>query len=166
MFYFPISHQEVASQIAKLINSYNSLSTQRTTQGILSSKTKYVVETHGRFVIGVAGVEKTSYQMSELKHMVVHPSWRGKGVGQFIGRRALDICDTPVIYATVRTSNSPSMKTMEKLGFNRVEEFASGDHNLAVLVRIAPKWNKHSSSKSSLLTEPDWLSLTPLSTVS
>jgi len=163
MFYFPIPHQNIANQIASLINNYNDLHTKRTAYNILNSKTKYVVETHGKFVIGVAGIEKFSYQMSELKHMVVHPDWRGKNIGVFLARRSLEICDTPVVYATVRTSNAPSMRTMDKLGFHRVEDFASGDHHLSVLVRVATKWKSHSNSKSSLLPEIDWVSLSPTS---
>lgn len=162
MFYFPISHQEIAQQIAGLLNSYNGLTAQRSSNDILHSKANYVVETHGRFVIGAAAIQKTSYQLSELKHMVVHPDWREKGVGHFVGKRALQICETPVVYATARTTNIASLRTLEKLGFNRVEEFPTGDHSLALLVRITPKW-KNSTPKSNSLPEMNWAGLVPLS---
>lgn len=139
MFYFPIPHQEIAKQVADLINSYNSLATVRTSQGILNGKVNYVVETHGKYVIGVAGIEKVSYQLSELKHMVVHPDWRGKGLGSFVAKRALRICETPSVYATVRTTNKASIRTLEKLEFLRAHEFSVGDHALVMLIRVAPK---------------------------
>jgi N-acetylglutamate synthase-like GNAT family acetyltransferase len=139
MFYFPISHQETARQIANLLNTYNGLALQRTARDILSSKTNYVVETHGKFVIGVAGIQKVSHQLSELKHMVVHPNWRGKGLGPFVARRALRICETPSVYATVRTTNKGSIKALEKLEFSGVHEFPAGNHHLIMLVRAAPK---------------------------
>ena len=69
MFYFPIPHQDIAKQIAELINSYNSLSMFRTSQGIFNGRVNYVIETHGKYVIGVAGIEKVSYQLSELKRV-------------------------------------------------------------------------------------------------
>ena len=139
MFYFPISHQEIAKQVAALINSYNSLAMVRTSQGILDGKVNYVVETHGKYVIGVAGIEKVSYQLSELKHMVVHRDWRGKGLGSFVAKRALQICETPSVYATVRTTNKASIRTLEKLEFLRAHEFSADDHTLVMLIRVAPK---------------------------
>lgn len=161
MFYFPISHQDIAKQIAGLLNDYNGLSVKRTSQDILHSKTNYVAETHGRFVIGVAGIQKISYQMSEFKHMVVHPGWRGKGLGRFVAKRALQICETPLVYATVRTTNVASLKALEKIEFRRVEEFPAGDHKLALLVRVAPKWeNDPTKSKSHSWSGIDWESAT------
>lgn len=162
MFYFPIAHQEIAQQIAGLLNDHNGLSARRTAYDIMNSRAHYVVETHGKFVIGAAAIQKTSYQMSELKHMVVRPDWRGRGVGHFVGRRALNICETPVVYATARNSNIASLKTLEKLGFKRVEEFPTGGHSLSLLVRVAPKW-KNSIPKSKSLPEPNWANQVPLS---
>lgn len=139
MFYFPISHQEIAKQVAALINSYSSLAMVRTHQNILDGKINYVIETHGKYVIGVAGIEKVSYQLSELKHMVVHPDWRGKGLGPFVAKRALQICETPSVYATVRSTNEASIRALEKLEFLRAHEFSAGDHALVMLIRAAPK---------------------------
>lgn len=149
MFYFPISHQEISKQIADLINTYSSLALLRTSQSILNGRTKYVVETHGKFVIGVAGIEKVSYQLSELKHMVVHPDWRGKGLGAFVAKRALQICETPSVFATVRTVNEASIRTLEKLEFLRAHEFSAGDHDVAMLVRVAPKCVTSTTQRSN-----------------
>jgi N-acetylglutamate synthase-like GNAT family acetyltransferase len=157
MFYFPISHQDIAKQIAELINSYNSLAMVRTSQGILNGKTKYVVETHGKYVIGLAGIEKVSYQLSELKHMVVHPDWRSKGLGSFVAKRALQICDTPSVYATVRTANEASIRTLEKLEFLKTHEFSAGDHDLAMLIRVAPKCVTNTTPKWNSCPETEWM---------
>jgi len=162
MFYFTISHHEVAQQIAGLLNAYNGLSAQRSGYDIMNSRANYVVETHGKFVIGAAAIQKASYQISELKHMVVHPDWRGRGVGHFVGKRALNICETPAVYATARNNNIASLRTLEKLGFRRVEEFLTGGHSLALLVRVAPKW-KNSTSRSSSLPGASWANPGPLS---
>lgn len=161
MLYFPISHQDIAKQIADLLNEHNGLSVRRTSQDILHSKTNYVVETHGKFVIGVAGIQKISYQISELKHMVVRPDWRGRGLGRFVAKRALQICETPLLCATARTTNTASLKALEKVGFKRVEEFPAGDHKLALLVRVTPRWeNDPTKSKSNLWNEIDWANAT------
>jgi N-acetylglutamate synthase-like GNAT family acetyltransferase len=156
MLYFPITHQDIAQQIASLLNTHSDLAMQRTSVDILNGKTNYVVETHGKFVIGAAGIQKVSYQLSEFKHMVVHPDWRGKGLGAFLAKRALQICETPSVYATVRTTNEASIRTLEKLEFLRAHEFASGDHNLAMLVRVAPKCQTSTIPKSNSSLEMSW----------
>lgn len=139
MFYFPISHQVISDQIATLLNEHSNLSTGRSGVDILTSGTSYVVETHGKSVIGVAGIHKVSHELSELKHIVVHPRWRGKGLGAFVAKRALEICKTPSIYATVRTTNEPSLKVLEKLGFLRAHDRIAEDHHLTMLLRASPK---------------------------
>lgn len=156
MFYFPITHQEIAEQIAGLLNTYSNLQLRRNSHSILNSKTKYVVETHGKFVIGVAGVEKVSYQLSELKHMVVHPDWRGKGLGGFVAKRALNICQTPSVFATVRTSNAASVRALEKIGFLKSHEFFSDGNELSMLVRAASCQTKK-PSKSNSFDEMNWI---------
>jgi N-acetylglutamate synthase-like GNAT family acetyltransferase len=157
MFYFPISHQEIARQVAGLLNDYNNLAMMRTSQDIINAKTRYVVETHGKFVIGVAGIEKVSYQMSELKHMVVHPDWRGKGLAAFVSKRALLVCETPSVYATVRTTNNSSIRALEKLEFLRVHDVPSGDHTLATFLRVAPKCQTSTTQKSNSSNEMNWV---------
>jgi N-acetylglutamate synthase-like GNAT family acetyltransferase len=139
VFYFPISHQEVARQIAELLNSHNNLAKQRIAADILRGKTNYVVETHGKLVIGAAGIQKVSHELSELKHIVVEPSWRGKGVGAFLTARALQICETPSVYATVRTTNEASARTLLKAGFCKSHTRQAGDYQLAMFVRASPK---------------------------
>jgi RimJ/RimL family protein N-acetyltransferase len=157
MLYFPLTHDEIHEQIAGLLNTYNNLGTYRTKFHIQSSKTKYVVETHGKFVIGVAGIEKVSYHLSELKHMVVHPDWRGKGLGTFVAKRALQISETPSIYATVRSTNISSIRALEKLDFVQGHEVPAGDHKLTLLTRAAPKWQKTNASKSNSSDEMSWI---------
>jgi N-acetylglutamate synthase-like GNAT family acetyltransferase len=157
MFYFPIPHQDIAKQIAGLINSYNSLAMVRTSQSIINGNVKYVVETHGKFVIGLAGIEKVSYQLSELKHMVVHPDWRGKGLGSFVAKRALQLCETPSVYATVRTTNNASIRSLEKLEFLKAHEFSAGDHSLVMLIRVAPKCMTNTIPKWNSCPENEWL---------
>lgn len=150
MLYFPITHQEISVQIARLLNDYSQLSKKRAGHDILNSNTDYVVETHGKFVIGVAGIQKVSHELSELKHMVVHPAWRKKGLGHFVAKRSMVLCKTPSIYATVRTGNKASLRALDKLGFVRTHDRDAGDHQLTVLVRVSPKClRKSRASRSS-----------------
>lgn len=153
MFYFPIPHPNIAEQISDLLNTHSQLSMQRNRHDILMGRTNYVVETHGRHVIGAVGMEKVSYQMSELKHLVVHPDWRGQKMGVFLGKRALQICETPTVYATARANNQASLVTLGRLGFHKVEEFSAHNGKLTLLVRTSPKWKPSSQTpKSSLPT--------------
>lgn len=160
MFVHGISALEISNQIAALINAYNDLGMKRMGCDILNASTDYVVETHGKYVIAACGMGKVSYQLSELKHMVVRPEWRGKGVGLFVAKRALELCNTPLVYATVRADNVPSLKTLEKAGFAVSGEFPGGNGPLAFLTRVSPKWlRSQQTSKSNSLPETNWTSL-------
>jgi RimJ/RimL family protein N-acetyltransferase len=129
----------MANQVAGLINTYSALSKKRFASDIIQGDTNYVVESHGKLVIAICGISRFNQQLSELKHLVVRPEWRGRGVGLFVVKRALELCSTPLVYATVKTSNDPSLSVLKKAGFSEAEKFPGGEGELTFLLRIAPK---------------------------
>ena len=152
--YFGISHGSIAEQVAELINAHNQLALRRCKADILSGKIDYVVENHGKDVIAACGLEKQSYTLTEMKHLVVSPAWRGKGVGKFIIKRALTICDTPIVYATVREDNVSSLNLLSSMGFQRAGEYPAEGHRVIMLARTTPKWQQSPDWKLKSYTVP------------
>ncbi len=142
MFLYGISDQGISTQIAGLINDYNGLAEPKTRAAILQSRTDYVVETHGKLVIAAVGLNKNSYTLTEIKHLVVRPEWRKKGVAQFVTKRALSLVTTPMAYATIRENNIASLKLFEKLGFIHSGKYSTKDHQVILLTKAAPGWQK------------------------
>jgi len=142
MFYRCIDAQDIAHQIAGLLNSYNGLARRRFAVDVLNSKTDYIVETHGKLVIGAVGLHKLSFHISEVKHLSIREMWRKKGVGRFLLKRAIKLCETPFAYATIREDNLPSVQLFESVGFSRAGEYNGKGHKVLVFIREIEKWKK------------------------
>lgn len=155
MFYNPLTDLEIARQVANLINQNNRLAGKRRDIDILGSKVKYMVETHGKFVIGAVGVDRVSYSFTEMKHLVVSPAWRRKGVGKHLIRHALRLVDTPMVYCTIREGNDASIRLFESLGFTKANTYVGQNHNVVVLTYAPPTWKNR---WANLTYEPDWYS--------
>lgn len=151
MFFHALPNYEIAKQIASLINVHNGLSLKRRSVDIIESRINYVVETHGKLVIGAVGIDRISFAFSEIKHLVVLPEWRRKGVGKFVTKQALDLVETPLIYCTIREDNGASVRLFESLGFTRADKYLAGNHDVVLLTRPAPTWRKRCS-------KPTWKS--------
>jgi len=159
MFHYGLGDIQVARQVAKLINSYSGLVTKRNSADIMHPGTEYVIETHGNIVIAICGLSKVSSPLSELKHLVVRPEWRGRGVGLFMVSRALKLCQTPMVYATVKRNNHSSLTTLKKAGFTVSEEFSGITIPLILLLKVCSKWKKR-TFKSNLFPENESTTLT------
>lgn len=148
-FYFSLDHQKIAYQVAALINCYNQLSAKKSVSDVLCGRTNYITETHGKLILGAVGMDRQSYTFTEIKHLVVHPEWRGKGIAKHLLRRALDITNTKMIYATVREDNEASLKLFESFGFNRAGNYETEDHAVVLLVRVSAQWQQIKSGSKS-----------------
>lgn len=154
MFYHALADTEIARQIAVLVNQHNGLAGKRRDIDILESKTKYMVETHGKHVIGAVGTEKESYTLSEIKHLVVHPKWRHQGLGKYLTKRALRLVETPMAYCTIREDNKPSIRLFESIGFSKANAYAGQDHNVVLLTYASPTWKNQQWINH--IWKPDW----------
>ena len=153
MFYRSIDVREIALQLAGLLNTYNGLARKRYAIDVLNSQTNYIVETHGKLVIGAVGIRKLSFHISEIKHLSVHEKWRGKNIGRFLLKRAIALVETPFVYATIREDNSPSIALFESVGFSRAGEYAGVGHKVLIFTREIAKWKTDSTK------EIDWKSV-------
>lgn len=142
MFLRSISDKDIADQLANLLNRHNQLGSQKSPNILLSSQSKYVVETHGKILIGACALERQSYNFTEIKHLVVDPQWRGKGVGKFLVKRCLQLVDTPMVYATVRETNEVSISLFESLGFTRSIKYGTNQRGVVLMLKANPKWKR------------------------
>ncbi len=152
MFYHSISRGEMATQVAGMLNSFNGLSTQRTSFDVERGSTNYVVETEGKFVIAAVGIDRQGYTFTEIKHLVVRPEHRGRGIAKYLVRQAMKMADTKMLYATVREDNEASLRLFELLGFVRSNGYKTKDHSVILLVRATPSWEKEKPSWKSTLS--------------
>ncbi len=153
MFYRGIDARDTARQLAGLLNTYNGLASKRHAVDILNSNTDYVVETCGKLVIGAVGIHRLSCHIAEIKHLAVHEKWRGKGIGRFLLKRALSLCVTPFVYATIREDNLPSIQLFKSVGFSRAGEYGGPGYKVLILTSEIDKW------KPTTTPEADWKSV-------
>jgi L-amino acid N-acyltransferase YncA len=135
-----IDDQEIARQIAEMLNIHNHLASEKSARDLLKAETVYVIETHGKIVIGACGIHRQGYSMSEVKHLVVRPQWRGKGLGKFLVSKAVARSKTPSIYATIRSDNTSSMRLFNSVGFTESGTYEHDDHHVRLLVKVLREW--------------------------
>lgn len=157
MFYRVLTDMEIATQVAGLINTHNNLATRRRGVDILEGKSVYIVETHGNRVIGAVGLDKKCSSLTEIKHLVVYPQWRKQGLARFLLQKAITLCNSPLMFATIRHNNKSSLTLFERMGFSKAGEYLAkdihGNHKVVLTTRTAPKWKtqKNSTSKYASL---------------
>jgi ribosomal protein S18 acetylase RimI-like enzyme len=142
MFFHGLTDYEIAKQVANLINVNNQLSFKRRSVDVIQSRINYVVETHGKLVIAAVGIDRQSFTFSEIKHLVVRPEWRRKGVGRFVAKRAIELVETPLMYCTVRADNPASVQLFEGLGFTTADQYEADNHEVILLTRASPRREK------------------------
>jgi N-acetylglutamate synthase-like GNAT family acetyltransferase len=133
---------DLSEQVASLINAYNGLSFRRTAIDVRDGKVDYVVETHGKWVIGCCGYEKLGHHLTEIKHLTVSKDWRRRGVGGFLIKSVLNLCETPAAFSTVREDNKSSLSLFQSQGFTPALSYSAEGHEVILLTRVSPKWQK------------------------
>ena len=134
-FYVSVSHDEMAQQIADLVNTHNQLYKQHTAYSITNSIAKYFVEVVQDKVIGCTALVKEEEKLSRNFHTCVHPSFRRQGIARKLKLLAIQNCDTNYIFSTVREDNQPSINMNLSLGYIFVNKIWSRDHYVLTLGR-------------------------------
>jgi predicted acetyltransferase len=128
--FISLSEQELAIQIANLLNKYNKLTRKHDSQTILNPSTDYFVELRDGKVVGCVGLTKESSLLSKLHHLSVDSSFRRQGIATKLINMALSNCVTGNIYATVREDNIESTKLMLKNNFKCVNITHNGQTHI------------------------------------
>ena len=140
MFKRILTEEEIAKQIAWLINTNNRLNKRYNINEILSVSSSYLVETLGSIVVGCVQVERQAYVLSEIKHLVVHLTMRRQGLAKILIASALNKSTTPVVYATVREDNIGSQKAFTACGFTNAGKYTTENRSIILFLATSPKW--------------------------
>lgn len=148
MFKRTISDEEMALQISGLLNKHSKLSMVYSPEHIYNERNSYIVETIGQIVVGCVQVEKQAYALSEIKHLVVRPEMRGRGIARSLVGAALNFSATPLAYATIRKENLSSQAVFRACGFINASYYTTGDRDLLMFVATSPKWKKQVATQA------------------
>jgi len=119
-FLLTSKNREIAVQIASLLNLGGQLLYGQTEWSILQNPITYVLEMSGEQVAGVIGLEVKTPQITEMKHLCVHPDHRQKGLGYKLLRKGIEYTTTTFVYGTVRSSNIASIRNTLRGGLKPI----------------------------------------------
>jgi len=127
-FYVSVSTQDMATQIANLINKYNQWYTTYTPASISIMPANYFVVLNIDKVIGCSANIKEYPTLSKIMHVCVVPEFRNKGIAKSLVELAIQNCDTDYVYMTIRKDNIPSLRMANSLGFKFIKQDWFKDH--------------------------------------
>jgi ribosomal protein S18 acetylase RimI-like enzyme len=116
----------------------------------MGSKSKYYPIQYEGLVFGSVATLRLSFMLTEVKHLVVHNSFRKIGLGKALLDSALTFVDTPIVYATIRSKNVASLKLFEGAGFRITSTAKMEDHETHFLI----KENEAHLKASDSVTKP------------
>lgn len=135
-FYITLPAQEIAQQVATLLNGHNQLKKNHTAHTIMASKADYFVDIVGGAVVGCQATLKEADEVTKLFHLCVHPNLRRQGIARKLKEAALQYVTTPYSYVTVREDNIASINLNMSLGFIFIKRNWVGGYNILTLGRI------------------------------
>ena len=134
-FYITLSKDEIAIQIAALLNAHNKLTRLHGLQSIRDSAVDYFVETENSKIVGCVGLVKQYNTLSLIKHLSIDNRHRKEGLATRLIRVACNNCNTDYVYMTVRDDNRSCLNLLAKLDFVFVSKLWSRDHYVLTLGR-------------------------------
>lgn len=141
-FVLTVTNRNIAAQIASLLNQGRQLCYVQTDASILNGDTRYVVELCGEQVIGVIGLEQKTPQVTELKHLCVHPDYRRRGLGLKLLKKGVEYSTTEFVYGAVREDNVSNISNNFRAGFKPVAKHKSRGRYIIIFARRR-KINSH-----------------------
>jgi len=115
-FLLTIDAQNIAGQIAKLLNSGGQLWAYMHPMGILTNSVQYIIELDGGVIAGVVGLEQQRPNVTEMKHLCVHPDHRRRGLGRKLLEMGLRAAKTEFVYGAVRNDNHTNIRNNLRIG--------------------------------------------------
>jgi len=134
-FYITLPTQNIATQIAELLNLQNKLYVVHNVLTVMKSKAKYFVEVEGDKVVGCSALIKEHPTLSKSYHTSVRPGYQRKGLASKLLKTAMDNCETRYIYGTIRQDNIASIGLVEKLGWQQIRKDWNKDHWVVTMAK-------------------------------
>lgn len=122
-FNLTIDTDNLADQIAVLINSGQQLRYHLTRQSILNGHTRYVIEMDKEKVIGVIALEQENAKVTEMKFLCTHPDYRRQGLGKKLLEVGIKNATTAFVYGTVRSDNEVNIRNNLRVGMKPVGKY-------------------------------------------
>ena len=132
-FFVTLSNNEIATQIATLLNAQNKLYAYHTTDTIMNSMANYFVEINRDKVIGCTGLLIENRDLSKSFHTSVHPAYIRRGIATKLLMTAINNCNTKYIYGTIREDNVASIRLVSKLGWKIIRKDWNRDHYVVTM---------------------------------
>lgn len=92
--------------------------------------------------------------LTEIKHLVVHKSFRRIGMGEALVNLGIQRADTPLLFATIREKNEASITLFQKAGFNIVSTAQMKDHKTHFLLKENEAYLKSTANGVGSLPKP------------
>lgn len=134
-FYITLPTQDIATQVAKLLNMQNKLYKVHNILTVMNSPATYFVEVEGDKVVGCSALLKEHPTLSKSYHTSVLPTHQRRGLAIKLLTTAMENCDTRYIYGTIRQDNVPSIKLVQKLGWQHVRKDWNKDHWVVTMAK-------------------------------
>jgi len=135
-FSLTIDAMGLARQIAALVTAGGQLHMKVTPHMVLNSGVKYLIELMGDSIVGVVGHELVRDNVSEIKHLCVHPSYRGRGLGKKLLSKAMVAAPTEYVFGLVRSNNEINIRNNLSVGMRPVgKKRACGSYHLIVFAK-------------------------------
>lgn len=134
-FYIKLTGEEIATQIAGLLNLHNKLTIKHSSNSIQKSSADYFVEMVNDKIIGCAASMKIEDELSRIKHICVHPNYRQLGIAKKLVALTIKNSTTTYVNMTIRSDNIPSQLMAKSLGFIFVDRKKAGDHDIIMVGR-------------------------------
>jgi ribosomal protein S18 acetylase RimI-like enzyme len=135
-FFVTLSAEEMASQIADMLNKHNRLTVTHSGPSLIYAPGKYFAEVEGDRVVGCIAIVPEK-DITRLCHVCVLPEKRRSGIARKLMNIAIKNSPTPYIYGTIREENMASLNMVYSLGFVFVKKDWHQDHNVIMVGRRA-----------------------------
>jgi len=134
-FLLTLNSKDIAKQISNLINIGGQLRIKAYPWFILGGPIQYLIELDGEKVIGVIGLDKQNQQVTELKHLSVHPDYRKRGLGKKLLRKGIKAAKTNYVYGLVGEDNVININNNLKVGMKPIGKKMGKGRYLIIFAR-------------------------------
>jgi len=136
-----LNSRDIAGQVAGLLNSGGQLVYFLTVDSILCNSIGYIIELDGEKVIGVIGLEQSG-NVTELKHLCVHPLYRRRGLGRKLLEKGIMASKTEFVYGAVRSDNHTNIRNNLRVGMTPIGKKRGRGCKIIIFARRKNEQNK------------------------
>ena len=122
-FNLTINADNLADQIAALVNSGQQLRYYLTRLSILNGHIRYIVEMDRAKVIGVIALEQKNARVTEMKFLCVHSNYREQGLGKKLLEVGIKNATTEFVYGAVRSDNEVNIRNNFRVGMRPIGKY-------------------------------------------